>query len=226
MNLIAFLLGPALLSLSSGPGLAAQLPSPPQSFMDTTYSAPTGHTLAVDTGGDFQTAINNAALGDTIVLQAGATFTGAFTLPNKTTGSGWIYIRSSAYTSLPAPGTRVSIADAANMATIAVGANTGAAIQTSAGAHHYRFVGIEFKPVANAFVYNLVNVGNGETSLANLPHDITFDRCYIHGDPAKGGRRGVAMNGARIAVIDSHVSDFKEVGADTQALWTYNSPAR
>src|SRR5437016_13495984 len=31
------------------------------------------------------------------------------------------------------------------------------------------------------------------------------------------------MNGASVAVVDSYVSDFKEVGADTQALWSYNS---
>jgi len=30
------------------------------------------------------------------------------------------------------------------------------------------------------------------------------------------------MNGDHIAVIDSYVSDFKEVGADSQALWCYN----
>ena len=27
-----------------------------------------------------------------------------------------------------------------------------------------------------------------------------------------------------VAVIDSYVSDFKEIGADNQALWAYNSP--
>jgi hypothetical protein len=32
------------------------------------------------------------------------------------------------------------------------------------------------------------------------------------------------MDGYDIAVIDSYVSDFKEKGADTQALWAYNSP--
>jgi len=96
------------------------------------------------------------------------------------------------------------------------------AIQTNAQAHHYRFVGIEIRPAAGQFVFNLVNIGNGETSLANLPHDISFDRCYVHGDPIVGGRRGIAMNGASVAVVDSYVSDFKEVSADTQALASWN----
>ena len=40
-------------------------------------------------------------LGDTIVLNAGTVYEGTFTLPNKTTGSGYITIRSSAHASLP-----------------------------------------------------------------------------------------------------------------------------
>src|SRR5438477_13156465 len=60
------------------------------------------------------------------------------------------------------------------------------------------------------------------TSLANLPHDITFDRCYIHGDPTVGGRRGIAMNGNSIGVVDSYIADFKLSGYDTQALTSWN----
>src|SRR6266480_3766393 len=117
--LIAFLLGPALLSLWPASGEAAQLPTLPQAFIDSTYSPPSGNTIVVNAGGNLQTAINNALPGDTIVLQAGATFTGPFMLPNKV-GSAWIHIRSSAYASLPPPGTRVSIADAANKPKIIV----------------------------------------------------------------------------------------------------------
>src|SRR5437016_8643075 len=111
---IAFLLGTALLSNWPESGEAGQLPTLPQALIDTTYSPPSGNTVVVNAGGNLQTAINNAAPGDTIVLQAGATFTGPFTLPNKV-GSSWIYIVSSALSSLPAAETRVSIADAVNM---------------------------------------------------------------------------------------------------------------
>src|SRR5438876_1399013 len=164
---IAFLLGTALLSNWPESGEAAQLPTLPQALIDTTYSPPSGNTIVVNAGGNLQTAINNAVPGDTIVLQAGATFTGPFTLPNKV-GSGWIYIRSSAYAILPPPGTRVSIADSANMPKI-VGTAAGVnAIRTNAQAHNYRFVGIEIMPAAGHFLYNLVAVGSGETSLASL----------------------------------------------------------
>ena len=51
-----------------------------------------------------------------------------------------------------------------------------------------------------------------------------FDRSYIHGDPRKGGRRGIALNARDVAVINSHFSDFKEVGADSQAIAGWNGP--
>lgn len=222
---IACLSGIALLFLwPSLSNSAAQLPALPQTTIDTTYSPPVGSTVTVNAGGDFQAALNNANLGDTIVLQAGATFTGPFTLPNKTSGSGWIYVTSSNYSSLPAPGNRADPTDAVNMPKIAAKAGNGRAIVTEKNAHHYRFVGIEIAPPTNEGVTQLVQIGNYDTSVATLPHDITFDRCYIHGNPTLGGRRGMAMDGISVAVIDSYVSDFKQVGADTQALWSFNSP--
>jgi len=36
-------------------------------------------------------------------------------------------------------------------------------------------------------------------------------------------RRGIAMDGAFVAVVDSYISDFQEAGADSQALWAYNT---
>ena len=53
-----------------------------------------------------QAAINAANYGDTIVVQAGATFTGNFTLPKKT-GTGEIVIQSSRISELP-EGARVN----------------------------------------------------------------------------------------------------------------------
>jgi hypothetical protein len=164
--------------------------------------------------------LNAAQPGDTITLQAGATFNGNFTLPNKT-GSGWIIVRSSASdSSLPSPGTRVAAADAANMARILAPYDSTPAVQTAAGAHHYRFIGIEF--TSPVYTYNLIQLGWHETDPSQLPHDIIIDRCYIHGDPVKGGRRGVSLNGNSMAVIDSYVSDFKEVGSDSQAVFGFN----
>src|ERR671919_985866 len=146
-------------------------PELPRTFLNTTYVAPTGRTIAVAAGGSFQAALDAAQPGDVITLQAGATFRGPFTLPNKA-GAGWITIRTSAPdSSLPSPGTRVNLSHAAAMPKIVVGAFEGAAIKTAAGAHHFRFIGIEVKPLAGAFVYSLVALGSGnESSEAALPH--------------------------------------------------------
>ena len=131
-----------------------------------------------------------------------------------------IIVRSSADSSLPAPGTRVAPTDATNMAKILAPTDSSPAVQTAAGAHHYRFIGIEF--TSPVYTYNLVQLGWYETDPSQLPHDIIIDRCYVHPEPTKGGRRGVSLNGNSMAVIDSYVSDFKEVGADTQAVFGFN----
>jgi len=202
-------------------GLAAALPAPPQTF-DTGYAAPAGATLTVAAGGDLQAALNKAQLGDTIVLQAGATFSGAFKLPKKTTGSGWIYVVSSNLASLPPPGQRVGPKDGMNMPKIVERASTSA-LGTVPNSHHYRFVGIEFTAEPGARVYQLISIGNSDASPATLAHHIVFDRCYVHGDPTADNRRGIEMDGAYVAVVDSYISDFQERGADSQGLWAYNT---
>src|SRR5262249_3876553 len=149
----------------------------------------------VPDGGDLQGALDTAELGDVIELQAGATYTGNFLLPNKTTGTGWIYIRSSSYASLPPPGTRVAPAHAALMATI-VSPNSQPALSTDPGAHHYRLIGLEVSFTPSVTLnYALVQLGGGNsTSLDQVPHDLIIDRCYLHGRPTTESFRAVVLN--------------------------------
>src|SRR6266480_3466398 len=207
---------------------AAQIPPAlPEVFLDTTYAPPTGGNLiVVGANADLQLALDQALPGDILQLQAGAIFTGNFTLRNKS-GAGWIYIRSSAYSSLPAPGTRVNPTQAGLMPKV-VSPNAAPAITSEFGAHHYRFVGIEIA-TTSAINYSVILLGydlsgNAASSVAQLPTDITFDRCYIHGTRTSNVQRGIYLNGVRTAVIDSYLSDFHEVGADTQAIAATNSP--
>jgi hypothetical protein len=209
-------------SLVHGVAFAATPPTAPQTF-DTTYAAPTGATLTVAAGGDLQAALSQAKLGDKIVLEAGASWTGPFKLPNKTGGSGWIYVVSSQLSNLPPPGARVSPTNAANMPKI-LAPNTQSALVTEANSHHFRFVGIEFAPVSGSKqIYQVIAIGNGDASPATLPSHIVFDRCYVHGEPAANDRRGIEMDGAYVAVVDSYLSDFQEVGADSQGLGAWNT---
>lgn len=138
-----------------------------------------------------------------------------------------VLIRSSAYSSLPSPGTRVTPSDIANMPTIQapIGAGGIAAIETAAGAHHYRLCGIHFKASTGERTFSVVNVGGqAETVVSDLPTDITIDRCVIQGDSTYGARRGIHLDGIRAAVIDSYIYSIGENGADTQAVWAYNTP--
>src|SRR5688572_18609953 len=93
----------------------------------------TAANIYVKAGESLQVALNIALPGDVITLQAGATFSGNFTLPNKN-GSGTIRIESSALANLP--NDRVKPSDAVNMPKIVT--PTGSpAITAAPGAHDY-----------------------------------------------------------------------------------------
>src|SRR5262245_14325208 len=201
--------------------LAPGDPEPPRVFLDTTYVAPAGKTINVAAGGDVQAAINQARPGDVIRLQAGATFKGNFRLPNKI-GSDWIVIRSSAADAdLPPPGTRVTPAKSAIMSKL-ISPNSDPVVYTDEGAHHYRFIGVEFGVAEGKNIDNMVAFGADQTSLAKAPHDLIIDRCYIHGNDVGDVRRGVMLNCARAAVIDSYISNCHGEGFDTQAICGWN----
>src|SRR5688572_24257438 len=92
----------------------------PAKYLNYTFPLKTGQTIIVPAGGNLQNALNAAKRGDEIVLTAGATYSGNFTLPAKsgTAANGWIIIRSDKYASLPSMGTRVKPSNAAVMAKI------------------------------------------------------------------------------------------------------------
>ncbi len=203
-------------------GISGTEPELPRVSVNTNYLPPTGRTIAVAAGGDFQAAINQAQPGDVITLQAGATYTGNFTLPAKT-GNNWIIIRSSAPdSSLPPTGTRITPAFASALPKI-VTPNSEPALRAFDGAHHFRLIGLEFALAPGVSQnYTLISLGESQSSLAQLPHDLILDRLYIHGRPSATLRRGVQLNSASTAVIDSYISDCHEVGADSQAIGGWN----
>ncbi len=215
---------------------AATLPTLPTSLVDVSYSVPTGTSCTATNSAQFTTCLNSAALNSTIVLTAGTTYTapaGGFVLPNKTTGSGWIYIVSSNLAGIPVDGTRATASHASAMPKITATAGNETAIQAAIGAHHYRFVGIEFSPAAGQFNYSIVSIGSSNTvniDAANeIPHHIIFDRCYVHGSSI-GARRGIQLDANHGAVINSTISGIYDDGsgtgsgpADSQAIWAFNA---
>ncbi len=183
-------------------------------------------TLTVNAGGDLQAALNAAHPGDTIVLQAGATFTGNYKLPAKG-GSSYITIRSSTPDgSLPAAGVRMTPAYSKLLARIQSNQN-GAALRTSGAAGYWRLLFLEFAPAVSNSSANLVEFGAAGTSqstLSSVPQHLIVDRCYFHGQPSWNQRRGLALNSGDTQVVDSYFSEFHGVNEDTQAIAGWNGP--
>jgi hypothetical protein len=182
-------------------------------------------TVTVKAGDDLQAAIDSAQPGDTLLLAAGATFTGNFFLPVKA-GASFITIRSSASDSaLPGPSTRMTPAYSALLPKL-VSPDTTPALIFAPGAHHWRLMFLEF-PATRSGYGEILRIGDGSSAqytLSMVPHDITLDRVYIHGDPQLGQKRGIALNARSVTIRNSYISDIKAVGFDTQAIGGWNGP--
>lgn len=181
--------------------------------------------ITIPAGGDLQAAINSASLGDEIVLEAGATYTGNFTLPYKSSGSGYITIRSSNLDQLPDEGVRVSPSDAANMPKLVTPTNMPV-FTTVSGAnpsHHYKLIGLEItRPDNSNQVTNLINFNGNHDTPSEVPHDFVIDRNYIHGHDNSPTRRGIYADGRNIEMTNNYISKMHEPGSDSQAILGIN----
>jgi glycosyltransferase involved in cell wall biosynthesis len=192
-------------------------PERPRSRVELPAEQATGRVVHVKGGDDLQAALDAAMPGDRITLDAGATYKGPFRLLRKT-GERWIVITSAAQ--LPPRGRRVTAQDAARMPRLVSEGNS--VIEAMPGAHHYHLVGLHISPADGTYVNTLVQLGDRERTADEQPHHIVIERSYLHGDRARGSRRGVALNSRHSAVVDSYLSDFKEPGADSQAIAGWN----
>lgn len=185
-----------------------------------------GTTIAVAAGGALQSALDSASCGDTITLEAGATFTGLFLIPAKACDAQhWIIVRSSVPDgSLPPEGTRLTpcyagvaslpgrpdfqCASVANVMAKIVweGKGPSGPIQFLQGANHYRFIGLEItRGMPQARYRNLIQTEDVDVQA----HDLVFDRMWIHGTAQDETKGGVHLSGmSAVSVVDSYFSDF------------------
>jgi hypothetical protein len=189
--------------------------------------SPVSRTFSVNTGGDLQAALDAAKAGDTILLQPGAVFVGNFVLPLKSPGdSRYITIASAGdQGTLPGENERITPAHAPLLAKLR-SPNTMPTLVTAPSAHHYRLQWLEF--LANKDGRGeIISLGDG-TALQNtldvVPHDLVVDRVYIHGDVTVGQKRGIGLNSASTSIVNSHISEIKAVGQDSQAILGWNGP--
>ena len=195
-----------------------------------------GITMIVPEGGDLQASLNNASCGDTIELQAGSSYSGAFTLPAKACDDGnWIVIRTSAPDSaLPAEGIRINPCYAgvaslpgrplfscpsSGVMVQVIAPKSIAPFTLATGANHYRLgPGLEItRAVGTGVNYGLIRP-------SGAADHIIVDRDWIHGTAQDDTTRGVFLSGATYAaVVDSYLDDFHctaGIGAcsDAQAI--------
>ncbi len=201
--------GPAELPKTTVPSAMSDTPAP-------------GNVTNVNAGGDLQSALNNAHCGDTIQLQAGATFTGKFIVPAKNCDTNhWIIIRTSSPDSaLPAEGQRAtpcyagvaslvgrpqySCSNPKNvMAKVQIQSRGDGPFQFATGANYYRIIGLELtRPVGALGPARLI------TGQGTMDH-LVVDRSWLHGTSQDETHNGVSLDGAtNVAVVDSYFSDL------------------
>jgi len=201
--------GPAQLPVKTVPTPMADSPAP-------------GGVINVNAGGDLQSALDSAQCGDTIQLQAGATFTGLFTVPAKgCDAKHWIIIRTSSPDSgLPGEWQRVtpcyagvrsllgrpaySCSKPTNVLAKVEMQQTGCGpFQLADGANFYRFIGLEITR-QDGIQGSAALISNQGTA-----DHIIVDRSWLHGNPQDETSNGFAMKGGTyIAVVNSYFNDF------------------
>ncbi|MEZ5306501.1 MAG: right-handed parallel beta-helix repeat-containing protein [Pyrinomonadaceae bacterium] len=208
------------------PGIAALFYFAAPHFPDFSSQVVSSDRIVVRAGQDLQKALDSAKPGDTILVQAGASFKGNFKLRKKR-GTGVITIRSSASDDqLPKEGERIDPTVYAPVLPKLSSPNSEAVVSTEAGAHGFRFVGVEFQSTKGGFS-NIIQIGTSEEeTVADIPTDIEFDRVYIHATDPAGQRRGIAANGRRILIRNSHISGIRRKGEESQAIamWGADGP--
>ncbi|MGA9526776.1 MAG: putative Ig domain-containing protein [Terriglobales bacterium] len=201
--------GPAKLPLVTIPSSMADTPAP-------------GSIIHVNAGDDLQLALNQAECGQTLELQAGATFSGQFFVPAKNcNATHWIVIRTSAPdTSLPPEGQRLTpcYAGVASLpgrpayscsnpqsvvATIQMTKMGNGPIVFANRANYYRLIGLELtRPYGVSGNASLI-------SFEGTADHIFVDRSWLHGQAQDETSVGFASSGGtNIAVLDSYWNDF------------------
>jgi hypothetical protein len=239
MAVAVILSSSAALTLSAL-GIRKGVADPPDPFsiqtVCTAYPINIGRRVAVSNGVELQRALDNAAGGDTILLTPNAVYTpsppeSSFVLRNRHIPPGqWVIVRSASAAfddggAIPR-GTRATDANAALMPQIRATKVNAPAVAAASGARGYRLVGLDIGADGSLQqLANLVELGGGsDTSVDTEPSDIIIDRSYLHGNDTGNFRRGVLMNGAALAVIDSSLSNFHDANGDSQAIGGANGP--
>src|SRR5690348_978390 len=175
--------------------------------------SPDASTITVGSGDDLQQALNAARGGQTILLEQGVTYVGNFVLPARPDGDTSVILIRTAGDGLAPEDRRLTPESAQSFAKIR-SPNSSPALATAPGTHHWTIQLVEFGPNAKG-VGDIIALGDGSTaqkSSPQVPSNLTLDRVYVHGDPAFGQKRGIALNSASTSITNSYIGDIKAIG--------------
>jgi len=180
-------------------------------------------TITVAAGGNLQAAIDNAAAGDTLLLEAGATFTGNFVIRG---GKQSLTLRSSAADGvLPASGQRTGPQYAPYLPKLK-SPNSGAVLTIEPGASYITLVHLELLAAADGSS-NLIELGyvdSRQTSASQAPHHLVLDRLLTAIPSTVAQKRAIALNSGATQVLGCYLAGLKFAGADAQAIAGWNGP--
>ena len=211
------------------------LPLPPTDYVDLRFpDALSGVTTPVPSGGNLQTFLNNVNCGDTLLLEAGATFVGNFVLQRNECGCAadptqFIMIRSDASDSdLPDQDERFDPAVHGSFVPIILTAGSVATLEAdnaSTGANTvdcYYFFAVKFECTGSPTIENFwcVRLGDeGNTQVADEPQFIIFDRTWFHANELHNFRRALYIVAANhVGLINSYLDGWSSNSNDCQGV--------
>ena len=159
-------------------------------------------------GENLQQALDDAAPGDRLVLEAGATFTGPFTLGKK-------------------PGRQMVKVTSAEegMARIVSPGFGESAFRTAPGGCCWSLRHLHIaKARPEAVVPDLVRFGEANQTAEEVPRDLVLWKCVIDGLEGGELRRCVTLNSAETRISYCEITNAKGEGYDTQAIGGWNGP--
>jgi hypothetical protein len=189
-------------------------------FASPAYAA----TIHVPAGGSLADAITAAKCGDTIALQPGGTFETppGFTLTAKGCASEAQRITiKTAGVFVSSRNQCVNTYGGITLAKVQATANGAQTFRTVANADYWTIEGLEITALGTNG-YGMVRIGDdAETVADNLPVGVALIGNYIHAINEQ--RRGAAPNAGAFALKWNCIKDFRETGADSQAIGAWNA---
>jgi hypothetical protein len=183
---------------------------------------PAARVLSLAAGANLQAAIDAAQAGDVLELEAGATFVGNYVLRSRHAEA--VMIRSAGRYG---PG-RLNPTTVGAYAKVRASIGGAPAFATEPGTQGWTLSCLEVPGNPGGFG-ELLQLGDGstaQTSLDGIPSRFVVDRCYLHGDPVIGQKRGIALNCSDVLITGCHISDIFVIGQDSQAIAGWNGPGQ